>query len=321
MLSLLLNACSSLPKQRIINNPVQEQALQLSEKASQFEKIKAWDKALTYYQYALEKYRLTDDVQGVLATQISIARQYKQMNQKSDYDNICQKIESTLSISTGKNDLANEFTLLKIEYLYQLSEYDSLLSVFQSIQEENQEHSLRKHSWEYLSLFETNKNFKSKTEALESEADKALKAYKKKQFENISAISFAYYTLGYVAYHQRNASQTDYQKSIRYFQKAYEADVIDQNFHNLATDLYYFASAYQKMNDHKNAAWYFERAGHVYKQCNDQEKSDFAFFFAYKNQYLQQKRDEDLQIINQLLKKTENTELVRLIEEWLKTIK
>lgn len=315
--AMVLVSCSSLPKNRDTRNPTVLQADNIVKKAAQLEKLQAYSSALEYYQIALEKYQLTDDVKEALRTQISIARQFKKMNQKQEYLSMVDEIESNLFFQKDTDDLKSNLALLKIEDLYHTSQYDSLMKVASSIKSKNKEIILRKQTWQLLGLFETNAKYKEQKKELEENTNKAMNSYLKKKFDSVSAISFAFYTLGYVSYHNVDAKNADFKHAISLFKQAYEADLIDQNFINIATDLYYIASAYQKLNDYQNASWYFERAANIYEQLLEHENSEYARFYSIKNKHMHENKQLFIEQAQLISNKTQSDDLKNKINEWI----
>lgn len=321
----MMISCSTLPKKRLIVNPTSEQASQLSSKAMQMEKMRYFNGALTYYQNALSKYQLTDDMENVIRVKIAIARQYYAMNKKEEFYDYYLQAKKDLKLNPQFKEIETQLDLFKLEFLYHDAQYDSMQIVIKGLKTNDDETHLRKMAWDCLSRFEMNKLNKSRIQRLRKESNRALKRYKKKKFEDLSAVSFAFYTLGYTAYHQKLQNETlaDIKQknllAIDYFQNAYEADVIDQNFYNLATDLYYIASAYKNIENETQAAHYFLRASLVYQQINETDKAQYSYYCHLRYQWDAQPEEALLIKMKNLQKDVKDPDLLKRIEDWLNT--
>lgn len=325
IISLLLISCSSLPKKRLIINPTSEQAAQLSAKALQMEKMRHFNGALTYYQYALMKYQLTDDMENVIKVKIAIARQFYSMNKKEDFYDFYTQAQKDLSLNPEFKAIKTELSLFKLEFLYHEAQYDSMQVIIKGLKTNNDETLLRKLAWDCLSRFEMNKLNKSRINRLNKESNRALKRYKKKKYDDLSAVSFAFYTLGYTSYHYKTSNATLEDKrqlnrlAIDYFQKAYEVDVIDQNFYNIATDLYYIASAYKNLENYAQASHYFLRAYQVYQQINESDKANYSYYCHLRFQWEDQPEEDLIKKMRDFQKEVKDPDLLKRIEDWLNT--
>jgi len=168
-------------------------------------------------------------------------------------------------------------------------------------------------------MYSKKANHKAQISILSTQANKAMNNYMKKKFNDITAISFAFYSLGYVSYQKNNAD--GYKDAIKYFNKAYEADRIDQNYNNLAADLYYIGLSYYNLNEYEKAGWHLQRSANIYKQLLSQNKHDFAYFYSLISRYLTDNSPIYIEQIILLADNTYDEELKNIIQKWLETNK
>jgi tetratricopeptide (TPR) repeat protein len=210
-------------------------------------------------------------------------------------------------------DIKNELTFLKLEFQYNQSNYDSVLTLCKSLKDLNEENELKTLSWRILSSIKKGSSPITLISSLNSKTETAFNNFKKNKFNSSQTLSFAYYTLGYSAYNQK-----EYRNSIKHFQNAVKMDKYDQNFYNLATDLYYIGLCYEALLEFIPASDYFHRSYNIVNQLDNSDKKDETLFKALANEWLAYKDNKTIQEMNALKSSLNNPSLTAIIDNWLK---
>lgn len=309
---MLLVSCSSLPKKAVENNPVKNEANQLYQKALSMEKSKNHQTSAYYYDLAINKYALTDDREGVLKAKTGLAKQQLALLNLSLFNKTLNETRNE-AIILKNTYVINECNLLKLQYHYQNSQYDSMAVILDKMRDNRPEQLMRKYAWRSQMNIKTGKIDQEHLQKTEDFADNLLKQYQKNKYQGLPALSFAYYSLGLSYYELKK-----FDKSLSLFQKAYQIDLLDQNFYNLGIDLYFIGLNLQTKSDLQNANHNFSRSMEIFYQLNENQHYYKAKYHYLDTQYALSQDQSLIQNMINLKNNTEDKNLQLQIENWLK---
>lgn len=308
---LFVSACSSLPKNYAPPSAVKREGITLYKRATALSQMNKRNMALRYFSDARAKFYLSDDMEYIIKTNISIARELFYLNKMETSDSL---MAVTLeNINFWKPKLLSEYQLAKIEFFFNQAHYDSVLVYSDHVKKASEENQVFIQCYKVLSLFKTSNLKASDINDLESKLEGMEKLRKKNELQDINSLSFAYYTMAFVAYDLKRLNDAR-----SWIEKARNLDQGYENYLALASDLYLLGCIFEQQKAYSEAKSVFYRCADVYRELMDKENQKCAVAKALINDYQLSKNHIVLGQLLEIQNQLSDPKLIKDIEEIVK---
>jgi tetratricopeptide (TPR) repeat protein len=223
--------------------------------------------ALNTYKEAYQRYTLIDQLEGKAHAMLSLTREYYKLGDMRNF-NIWRDSVSTL-INLKLPKMKDQLNLLDIEISFRSEDYNKVIELSKGYQSKSLLGASEICSYRLLSKAKLNINYSAEKSFLTGQTGKLAKLYKKHKLEEPSVLAFGYYSIGYVYILQSN-----YKKALNLLSKAYRIDQSEENYSDIADDIYLIGFTYEKLNQPQLARNSYSRALEISKQMDDQEMQD-----------------------------------------------
>ena len=309
---LFFGSCSHIPKNYVPEGNLKKEANRLIKQAQYNELQNNRDLAKHFYECSYQKFTLIDDIEGKLNCLFGLARQDFYLGNKITADEHIK--QAYLMINSAEPSMMIDYYLYKIETAFYEDKYDSVLVYTEKISNQESEVATQilcykliiKRRMETVNSDDLS-NLISATESLE-------RKYKNNELKDQSAISFCYYTIGYL-----QSGFANFKQASKWYKKALSADQDNENTSGIALDLEALGYINDQLKAYDFASTYYTRSAEIYQLLNQpelaKENNIRSLFMTYKLKKNRSDRDLLLQQLNEI---TDPTLKKRISDEILK---
>jgi len=267
LLSFFIVSCGSLPSKKDFYYYDLKEAEEITESGDLLLSKNHLDAALYNYLEAYKKYTLLDYRKGKFTSSVKIAGVYIKLGEMENAFKWLQK--SKLNFE-GDIYSSSEYLLLTAEYNLNKNDFNEIVRITEKewIHILNPETQLELTAYRIFSLIQLSKDYSDEFLFLSSH----LNGKREKIFNiNPLALSFLYYTMGYVS-----SRESDWESGIKYFNYSLDIDKSNSNYNGIADNLYAIGVAEKNLNRFVDAKKSLMSAFEIYNYLNDEHNSELA---------------------------------------------
>ncbi|MBN2547409.1 MAG: tetratricopeptide repeat protein [Spirochaetes bacterium] len=321
-------------------NDIKNQASENSKTANYFLNRYEYDKALDFFNKALNLNIMVDNISGIIKNYVDIGKVYLLKKNYNQSLNFLISAENIIKINrTYKEEQAYLFATLG-EYHYNLKNYDKSREYFnKAIDIENSLGNIENNAM----LMQSIAKIERSTGNIEGSLNSFLKAakilqnlYNTKRLRNIKNLSLIYYSIG-----QSYSKLNKYDHAGNYIRKALYFDKLIENPNGIADDYYALAVINEKLaKSIDRVLFYYEKSRAIYRFLDDvnqytlltnitanlyYKKNDFRKYYEYKSEEFKlnlYKTDIQKKIINEIFELMDHKDINGIFtKEEIKIIK
>lgn len=261
----LLN-CSTISKKVVQErNDIKNRASDNTKTANSFLDKYQYEKALSYFQMALNDNIMVDNIPGIIKSYADIGKVYIL---SGDYSKALEKFEIALELTYEDKTLRTEEALILNglgEVYYFVKDYEKSRFFYKkALKIETDLKDIENQAIIMQNLAKILRNEGKYEDALENFLQAAAlleKLFNDKQIENIKNLSLMYYTIG-----QTYSKLKKYPAALSYIRKALEIDKLIENPSGIADDYYALGVLSEKSNkDVDTTLKYYLRSRNIYR--------------------------------------------------------